>query len=136
MSSPRYDWWAYAKGMVRRFPSLCQEYADLKEQSITVNYDASGGHGSGVRRVVEDIAIKELPTTKEREYWAVRKAIELTKMMPNGHARLKVIELVYWKQSHTLVGAAYAAYISERSARRYHTEFIRLVGSNYGLMDN
>lgn len=25
MSRPRYDWWAYVKGMIRRYPSLCAE---------------------------------------------------------------------------------------------------------------
>lgn len=28
MSKPRYDWWPYVKGMVRRYPALCREYAD------------------------------------------------------------------------------------------------------------
>ena len=135
MSSPRYDWWGYVKGMIRRYPTLCEEYADIKSQSITVSYEASGGHSSNVGRAVESIAIKELPATKEREYWAVTKAIELTRKMPNGHSRLRMIDLVYWKKSHTLMGAAHASYLSEISARRYHAEFIRLVASYYGLMD-
>lgn len=134
MSSPRYDWWGYVKGMVRRYPALCMEHNELLEQSITVNYEAAG-HSSGVSRAVENITIRELPTTRAREYWAVTRAIEKTRRYPNGKDRMKVIDLVYWKQSHTLVGAARASYLSERSARRYHTEFIRLVASYYGLMD-
>lgn len=134
MSSPRYDWWGYVKGMIRRYPVLCQEHDELHEQSITVNYDAVG-HSSSVSRAVENIAIKELPTTKEREYWAVTKAINTTRKMLNGRYRLKIIELVYWKQSHTLMGAARMVCFSERSARRFHTEFIRLVASYYGLLD-
>ena len=134
MSTKRYDWWGYVKGMIRRFPSLCRMRQDMLEQGVTVSYDAIG-HGSGEPRTVENIALRELPTTNEREYWAVTKAIETTRKQPNGSTRLKVIDLVFWRQSHTLNGAARAAYLSERTARRYHTEFIRLVASYYGLLD-
>lgn len=38
MSKPRYDWWGYVKGMIRRYPSLCAEYAEQETQSIDVKY--------------------------------------------------------------------------------------------------
>lgn len=134
MSNPRYDWWGYVKGMIRRYPMLCLERNENLEQKITVNYDAVG-YSTKISRAIEDIVIKELLTTREREYWAVTKAIEMTKKLPNGKSRIKVIDLVYWKQSHTLAGAAKAVCFSERSARRFHTEFIRAVASCYGLLD-
>ena len=27
MSTPRYDWWPYVKGMIRRYPELCRQEA-------------------------------------------------------------------------------------------------------------
>lgn len=135
MSSPRYDWWGYVKGMIRRYPSLCDEYEELKSQNLIARYEASGGHSSEASRVTENIAIRELPTTHEREYWAVRKAIERTEKLSNGKRRIKLIELVYWKQSHTLHGAALAVYFSYRHASRFHAEFIRTVAAYYGLLD-
>ena len=134
MSTQKYDWWGYVKGMIRRYPSLCRMRQDMLEQGVTVSYDAIG-HGTATPRTVENIALRELPTTNEREYWAVTKAIETTRKQPNGSSRLKVIDLVFWRRSHTLGGAARAAYLSLRSAQRYHTEFIRLVASYYGLLD-
>ena len=29
MSTPRYDWWPYVKGMIRRYPELRSRDADL-----------------------------------------------------------------------------------------------------------
>lgn len=135
MSKPRYDWWGYVKGMIRRYPSLKEEYADLHRQSVTQSYTGMpGGGGSG--RTVEEIALRELPTTKQREYEAVRRAVAATERMKNSCDRLKVIDLVFWKQTHTLEGAAMMIPCSYRTARRYHEDFIKLVASAYGLMDS
>ena len=130
----RYDWWGYVKGMIRRYPALSAEHDALMEQGITVNYDAIG-HSTEASRTVEEIAIRGLPTTHEREYWAVRHAIETTQKLNGGGLRLAIIDCVFFRGSHTLTGAAVKCHVSTRTARRYHTEFIRLVASYYGLMD-
>lgn len=134
MSRPRYDWWPYVKGMIRRYPELKAEYADLHKQSITPNYAGIPGNGSA-RRTVEDVAIRELPKTRQREYEAVRQAVETMKHITASQDRIKVIDLVFWKRSHTLEGAALMIPCSYRTARRYHTEFIMLVAGYYGLLD-
>lgn len=95
MSSPRYDWWGYCKGMIRRYPSR--------------------------------------NTDKERE--AVAAAVEITRALPDGECRIKLVELIFWKKTHTLQGAAGKVGASERTARRWHTEFIRCVAREYGLME-
>lgn len=64
-------------------------------------------------------------------WWAYAKAM----VRQNGDIRLALIDLVFWKQSHKLDGAAMKLYISEQTARRYHKEFIWLVGFCYGLED-
>lgn len=92
-------------------------------------------HGGGAARSTELIAIRELPTQKQREYEAVRKAIEATERMPGGRDRIKVIDLVFWRRSHTLEGAALTIPCSYRTAQRYHEEFIRQVGGNMGFLD-
>lgn len=134
MSRPRYDWWGYVKGMIRRYPQLKEEYADLHSQSVTPNYSGMpGGGGSG--RTVEVIALRELPSTKQREYEAVRRAIAATERMKASRDRLKIIDLVFWKQSHTLDGAALTIPCHYNTAQRYHADFIILVASFYGLLD-
>ena len=136
MSKPRYDWWPYAKGMIRRYPELCSEYRDLHTVSATQNYASDGCASGGVNRTVESIAIRELPSTRQREYEAVRRAITTTSRYRNGADRLKVIDMALWKRSHTLEGAALMIPCSVRHAKEWHGLFIRLVASNFGLMDD
>ena len=122
------------KGMIRRYPELKAEYADLHSQSVTPNY--SGTPVSCVAgRATEEVAIRELPTTRQREYEAVSMAIAVTERMKTGRYRLKVIDLVFWKRSHTLEGAAMMAHCSYDTAQNYHEDFIKLVAKFYGLMD-
>lgn len=134
MSSPRYDWWGYVKGMIRRYPALKEKYCDLHTQSITQAYAESAGH-SGPTRTAEDIALRELPKTEQREYEAVARAIAMTERYSNGRDRLELIRLVLWDRSHTLEGAALYIPCGIATAKRWHGEFIRLVASCFGLMD-
>lgn len=134
MSRPRYGWWGYVKDMIRRYPSLKEEFEDLHTFAVTPSYGGTVG-GGGVSRATEDVAVRELPSNKQREYEAVRRAIAATERMAAGRDRLRVIELVFWKRSHTLDGAALMIPCSYRTARRYHAEFIMLVASFFGFMD-
>lgn len=135
MSKPRYHWWAYAKAIVRMYPQLKREYEALHTQRITGDPERVPGGKGGVSRAVEITALRQLPPARQREYDAVTQAIELTKRRQNGTDRLALIDLVFWKQSHTLEGAALKLHLSDTTAKRYHTEFIRLVGFCYGLED-
>ena len=135
LSRPRYDWWPYVKGMIRRYPALKEQYEDLHSQSVTASYSGMP-RGGGGGRALESLAVRELPSTQQREFEAVRRAIKTTERYYNGADRLKVIRLVLWDRSHTLEGAALTVPCSWRTAAQWHGEFIRLVASCYGLMDD
>lgn len=134
MSRPRFDWWTYVKGMIRRYPQLKARLADLHTASGTPKYDGMP-RSHNASRTTESIAIRELPTVEQREYESVRRATETTERYGNGRDRLKVIKLVLWDRSHTLEGAALMIPCSYKTARKWHGEFIRLVASYYGLLD-
>lgn len=68
------------------------------------------------------------------ELAAVKDAIEETEQLVDGAERLRLIDLVLWKRTHTLQGAAMAVYVSERTAQEWHRQFIRLVGQKRGLL--
>lgn len=72
-----------------------------------------------------------LMTKDERA--AVEAAIKETEQLADGGERLRLIDLVLWKRTHTLQGAALACYVSERTAQEWHRQFIRLVGQKRGL---
>lgn len=134
MSKPRYIWWSYVRGMVKQYPELKEEYNERKEQRITRNFKSTI-KGTEASRSTENVALQQLPASKQAEYDAVTQAIEKTKMKKNGEIRLALIDMVFWKQSHTLGGAAYKIGYSYDMARRYQQEFLRLVGLYRGLMD-
>lgn len=137
MSKPRFDWWPYVKGMIRRYPELCEEYANLHSQSVTADYSGMP-RGGGGGRGLESLAIRELPSTRQREYEAVRRAIRVTERYRSGEERLKVLKYVFWenrKGRDLLQFAALQTPCSYDTAQTYHEEFIYLVASFYGLMD-
>lgn len=105
MSKPREIWWSYAKAMIRQYPRISQ---------------AAG-------------APCQLSATKQKELDAVNQAIEITAQKINGKDRLAVIDYLFYQQGFTLDQAATRLYISEGTARRYHRDFVRLVGECYGL---
>lgn len=97
MSKPRYDWWGYAKHMIRRYPDR----------------------------------------VNENERAAVEAALAQTERMRGGGDRLAIARMVLIEGSHTLNGAAREIPCSERTAQRYHADFIRAVGRSFrcdGLM--
>nr|DAN07018.1 MAG TPA: hypothetical protein [Caudoviricetes sp.] len=73
-----------------------------------------------------------LMTKDERA--AVEAAVKETEQLADGGERLRLIDLVLWKRTHTLQGAALACYVSERTAQEWHRQFIRLVGQKRGLL--
>ena len=134
MSKPRYGWWSYAKYMVRVYPELKAEYQERQNQRITREIAVVVG-GTVASRSTENTALRQLSPAKQAEYDAVTKAIEATRRLKTGKERLALIDMVYWKQSHTLDGAAYALGYSYENAKRFHKDFLRLVGLYRGLMD-
>ena len=52
---------------------------------------------------------------------AVEDAIAETEQLIDGSERLRLIDLVLWKRTHTLQGAALACYVSERTAQAIYS---------------
>lgn len=134
MSSPRYDWWPYVKGMIHRYPELCVRQEELRRTRMSPNLTGMPSAHGQTSDPVADAALRELPEINCRELEAVRQAIDETLTMPNGKERLEMVRLVFWKKTHTLEGAAIKCHVSYVTARRWHGEFIRLVGKTFGFL--
>lgn len=65
---------------------------------------------------------------------AVRDAVTETGQLVDGAERLKLVDMVLWKRTHTIQGAAMAIFVSDRTAQEWHRQFIRLVGQKKGLL--
>lgn len=134
MSTPRYDWWPYVKGMIRRYPDLCLKEAALHDTAITANISGMPGGGKRTDKTA-DAALRELPKVNQRELEAVRAAIRYIEGLHSGKERMEIVKLYYWQRSHTLFGAANAIHISEKTALRWNRDFIMRVAENFGLIE-
>lgn len=132
MGKAKYYWWPHVKRIIELYPQRNREWEALKSVPITPNYEAVG-HGSGISNPTELTAIRELPGIAQREFEAVRYAVSETAYQPDGEHRLMLIRLVYWRQSHTLHGAAMHVGISYATAKRWHRRFMLLVADKYGF---
>ncbi len=126
MNKQREIWWSYARGMIRQYPQLRAEYLELHQQSLTAEYSGMP-KSEGSSRTTENIALRELPPKKQREYEAVDKAITATKQLANGALRLKLIKEIYWTGGKKIESAACSIPCSEATAWRWHGDFVRLV---------
>lgn len=70
-------------------------------------------------------------TAEERN--AIESAINETLVLTDGKDRIKVIDLVFFKGTHKLAGAAMQVPCSIDTAQKYHADFIRLLGEKRGL---
>lgn len=135
MSKPKDDWWRSAVWAVRNHPARKEEYDELHRQSLVA--DLSGmPSGHEVSRSAENIALRTMAPMKQREYDAVVRAIEVTKLMPNGDARLELIRRMYWQGKKLNMNAViYQLGIAEATGKRWHGVFIRLVGEFLGYIN-
>lgn len=128
-------YWAGAMEAVREYPKHKAELQRLHSQKITANLNGMHG-GSGALRTTENIATKELPPAKQKDYEAVRLAIEQTQRLRNADEIMELIRLKYWQgNDFTLADIAMRLHYSEATIRRWHGEFIRKVLKNRGLRD-
>lgn len=133
MSKPRELWWGYVKNVVRVYPELVQELEELRQTKVTPNYNANGGSG-GPGKTTENTALRELEPKKQKRYDAVSTAIRKTKRLRDGSNRCKLIDLVYFRKSHTLQGAADSCHVSFATAKIWNQNFLRLVANELDLL--
>lgn len=135
MSSPRDDWWSNAVRMVRNYPARKAEWEELHRQNVTANLSGMPKGGS-VGRSTETIALRQMSPMKQQEYDAVTRALNITRLLPDGEKRIELIERVYWKgRKVPIAQVVHQVGIAEATARRWHARFIRQVGECVGYIN-
>lgn len=132
MSTASNDWWCNVTRMVRNYPARKEEYEALHSQSLVA--DMTGMPGSGVAsRTTENIALREMPKMKQQEYEAVTRAIEITRLMPNGDLRLELIRRMYWSgRKLRIEDVINSVGVADITGKRWHGAFIQLVAECVG----
>ena len=119
--------------MIRDYPTLRKALEDLQEQSVVANLSGMP-RGSGNGRTVEALALRQLEDDDQKVYDAVSKAIETTKLYPDGAAKIELITRMYWSDKPVVAKVvAPHLHISDATAKRWHGDFVRLVGKYYGF---
>lgn len=131
----RYGWWSYAKYMARNYPALHKELQALQITSTTANYTGEP-RGGDISRGTERAALRQLPPVQQKEHDAVELALQMAAgRNGNGHLRTQLVELVFFKRSHTLEGACQKLHISYGTGKRYGHDFLCDIARNYGLLE-
>lgn len=134
MSKPRYRWWGYVKAVIRAYPALDKVMREPIYTPTTARYSTQPPQ-AGDGRSLECAVAKKLDGQDIKEYEAVSAAIRATERLPNGKARLKIIDLVYWQGTHTLAGAGLQVGYSYRHSQRVSEQFAYLVAENLNLKE-
>lgn len=89
------------------------------------------GYAKAMARAYPGRVGKELDGTALAEFQAVEAAIEATRRLKDGEERLRLVEMVLFRQSHKVPGAALQIPCSERTALRWHGDFIREIAAHF-----
>ncbi len=121
-------WRASARRAATAYPRHQEDLRELQRTSVTARLSGMpGGGGSG--RAVEDAALRQLPPPDQTELDAVEHALRMMGLFRSGAKRRRMVELVYWRRTHTLYGAALEVGVSEETAKRWNAEFLLCVES-------
>lgn len=119
-------WQAAARRVVQAYPRLHEELRELQRMSVTPRLNGMPG-GGGPGRAVEDAALRQLPPEEQKAHDAVEHAIRMTELYRTSAKRRRLVELVYWRKTHTIYGAGVEIGVSEETAKRWNADFLLCV---------
>ncbi len=120
---------------MRRYPEWEAQLRELQRPSLVLGTEGTPG-GSDPGRSTELHALRTLPPVEQEDLDAVERAVTVTRGLPDGKERLRIVRLVHWRMSHTISGAAMAVHVSVRTAYRWQNDFFLLVARFRGFIDN
>lgn len=121
-------WRAQARQAAYDYPGLRTALRDLQSMSITPSLSGMPG-GGGEHRSTEDAALRQLPPDDQRRFDAVSQALSISEHLTSGLSRVRMIELVYFRRSHTVEGAAMQIPCSVQTAWTWNNDFLLLIWS-------
>jgi len=119
-------WQAAARRVIKQYPRLHEELRDLQRMSVTPKLTGMPG-GGGAGRATEDAALRQLPPEEQAAHDAVERALRMTELFRTAAKRRRLVELVYWRQTHTVYGAGVEIGVSEETAKRWNADFLLCV---------
>lgn len=124
-------WRRPAKDAAYAYPRLRRELAELRSMSVTPKLSGMP-RGGGASRSVEDAALRQLPPGERAAFEAVDRALRLLRVFRTAEKRRRLVEMVYFRQSHTIYGAGAVLEVSEVTARQWNRDFLLSVYTGLG----
>lgn len=128
MSRRSNSWRRIARQAAYDYPGLRAQLRDLQSMSVTPSLSGMP-MGGGDHRSTEDAALRQLPPEDQCRLDAVEQAVEISEHLTSGLARRKLIDLVYFRRSHTVEGAAMQIPCDVRTAKTWNSDFLLLIWS-------
>ena len=128
MSKRSNSWRRIARQAAYDYPGLRAQLRDLQSMSVTPSLSGMP-IGGGERRSTEDAALRQLPPEDQCRLDAVAQAVEISEHLTSGLARRKLSDLVYFRRSHTVEGAAMQIPCDVRTAKTWNSDFLLLIWS-------
>ena len=122
------------KNVIYAYPYLKSQFEGPVHTPITAQYSLTS-QKTVAERKIENVVSKRVSSNDYAEYEAVLKTVRETARLDTGEARLTIIDLVYWKRSHTLAGAGMQVGYAERQTRKFNGDFIRAVAKKLNLLE-
>ena len=121
------NWRTEARAALRAYPRILRRLYELEGIRVTPAYTGMPG-GHTATRTTEDIALRtQLCPQDEAVITAVEFAQRMQATYPNGKERLRMMELVYFRRTHTLEGAAMECHYSVEAIKRWNNEILAAV---------
>ena len=134
MSKPRDNWRPYVINALRDYYAYRDIVKQAQTQRITAQFNKGRG-GGNVSRTTELVALRTGLTPQQQiEYDAIERAVRNTRNGPDGKIRVKVVEMVYFRSTHTIEGAAQQVHVSYNTAWKWTDGFIRQTAKYLGLL--
>ena len=121
------SWRTEARAALRAYPKAKRKQSETGEMQITPIYGGSAVQHSA-SRTTENVALRvKLTPYEENIISAVEFMMRMQQAYPNAEERFRMIRLVYFKRTHTLVGAADQCHYSERAVKGWNNEILTAV---------
>lgn len=118
------EWRREAKRALYDYPRIRRKQG---AQMITPNYAGVAVQHAPTRTTETAALSAAMSDREERVVRAVELALEMQRHYHNADARLLMVQLVYWRRTHTLEGAALEAHYSVEAVKRWNTEILTAV---------
>lgn len=120
------SWRGEARRALREYPRIKRRQAD-NEATITPVYGGAAVQHSA-SRTTENVALRTTLTEREENIVsAVEFMLAMQRRYPNGAERVRMVELVYFRHTHTIDGAADVVHYSADALWRWNTEILTAV---------